>query len=155
MSALIDISDSVAAQLNEHVFRLEFTAERAYADIDEEIAHEGLAVEVVPVERVPTELETRGSVHYLCSADVVVRQKLAVGEDGRVVSGDVDNLVALVEEIHEWLIARELANEATWDSTVVIAAVVHRHLREWNQFTGIIRVTYSLTKCLQRSAESS
>jgi hypothetical protein len=155
VSVLIDVADAVAAELNGRVFSQAFTAVRAYADLEEQLSNPGLRVEVVPVEHVPVDLQTRGSAVYACAADVVVRKKLAAAGSSTVKADEVDALVSLVEELHEWLMMRELAYEATWESTVLISAVVHHHLRQWNQFTGIIRVTYSISRCLKHSAESS
>jgi len=151
MSALLEVADAIAAQLNSRVFRLPFTAVRSYADFDAAIDHDGLTVEVVPVENVPTELLTRGSVQYVCSADIVIRERLTFDASGQVKAQDVDDRVALIEELNEWLMMRQLDYDARWEATTIVAAVVHQHLREWNQFTGIIRIRYTLTRDLKHA----
>jgi hypothetical protein len=155
MSVLIDVADAVTAELNGHVFSQEFTATRTYADWDEQLSTYELRSDVVPVASMPTELDTRGSVNYLCSVDIGIRKKLEAGDSDRVDAEIVDPLVRLIEEIHEWTIGKELNYDATWESTIFVAAYVPEHLRQNNQFTGIVRVTYSVSKCLEHSAESS
>jgi len=150
---MIDVADAVAAELNGHSFSQEFTATRTYADWDEELTNSILRCDLVPVASMQTDLETRGSVSYLCSVDIGLRKKLDAGSGGHVTAATVDDLVRLVEEVHEWTIGREL-DIATWDSTVLVAAFVPEHLRQMNQFTGIVRITYSVSKCLEHSAES-
>jgi hypothetical protein len=159
-SVLIQTSDAVAAELNiptGHTWSLQFIAERTYADFDlplEDDAIRGkLLCDVVPVSRLITDLESRGgSVAYEPSIDIVFRKKFepadAQEDDGRLTKAAVDELVALVEEVNEHFTPTALTttDAATWKSTEIVAAVMHKHLREFNQFTGIIRLTFDATK---------
>jgi hypothetical protein len=157
-SILIQVADAIAHELNGKAFSFEFEAARAYADFDEQLLSDMLRAEVVPVGPLPTELDGRYSVAYQCSADIVLRKRFTPDDMEQVSGMDaarvkpcvVDPYVALVEEINEWLIAKRLTDmeDAVWRETSIVAAVVHKHLREWQQFTGILRVTYDVSKCL-------
>jgi hypothetical protein len=146
-SPLLEVPDAVAAALNSVVFSQPFTAVRRYADIDAKLELLPLSVEVVPVEKVDVELEDRGSVRYLASCDIVVRKKVSVDANG-VKQSEVDQLVNLLLSINEWLAIRELDADAGWFATTILTAVVHKHLREWHQYTGIIRVQYYVSRDL-------
>lgn len=140
MSVLLDTTDALAATLNEHNFSRPFTATRSYKDWEAERVT-ALTVDVLPVGLMHTEMETRGSLLYQPAVDVVIRQTVPI-INGRVDADEVDALVSLVEEINEYIMGRD-----NWQS-VVMNAVNHQHLREWQQFTGLIRVTYQVSKCL-------
>jgi hypothetical protein len=152
-AVLIQTADAVTAELNGHAFALEFTAERSYADwdlaLDDEAQRGILICDVVPVSRVVTDLETSGgSVAYEPATDIVFRKKFepadASNDDGRLTLEAVDELVALIEEVTEHFTpcALTATNPPRWKSTEIIAAVMHKHLREFNQYTGIIRLTF-------------
>jgi len=160
-SILLAVADALAADLTQHSFSVPFSATRTYADAEYQLdaAAGTLQCDVVPASELKTELDDRGTVRYLASAFVVFRRKFAgddieqVGstEQTRVKAASVDPLVGLVEEANEWLTAQErLTNrpDAVWNSTNIEAAVVHKHLREWSQFTGIIKTTYEVPKPL-------
>ena len=84
-------------------------------------------------------------------ADIVVRQKLSVPEQdpstGRIELAEIDVLVGLVLEIHQFFLAARLASYdmAVWDKTEVRAAYIPKHLRQHRQFTGIVRVTFDVS----------
>ena len=61
-------------------------------------------------------------------------------------NADVDGLVALVEEIHESLAAERLDQfeDAIWRDASIRATYVRQHLREWGQFTAILRISFDL-----------
>ena len=160
MSAvLIPVADALTAALNGHVFSQPVTWERTYADWDlplEKISD--LRGDVVPVQDPKCELETRGSLVYSPAIDLVLRRKFAGEhleqvpgvEEHRLKKADIDPLVALVEEVNEWLATRELPTyaDAVWQAPTIVAAVVHKHLRLYQQFTGVIRIGYSVSKDL-------
>jgi hypothetical protein len=160
-SVLLAVADALAADLNAHSFSVPFAAERSYADAEYQLetADGTLQCDVVPASELKTELDDRGTVRYLASAFAVFRRKFAgddieqIGstEQTRVKATAVDPLVALVESASEWLTGLErLTNhpDAVWNSTNIEAAVVHKHLREWSQFTGIIKTTYEVPKAI-------
>jgi hypothetical protein len=160
-SVLLTVADALAADLTAHSFSVPFAAARTYADAEYQLetATDTLQCDVVPASELKTELDDRGTVRYLASAFIVFRQKFAgddieqVGstEQTRVKAASVDPLVALVESASEWLTGLpRLTNhpDAVWNSTNIEAAVVHKHLREWSQFTGIIKTTYEVPKAI-------
>lgn len=138
---LIDLADAIAAALNSTTFSQPFTAVRRYADLDAKLETLDLAVEVVPVERLDTQLEVRGAIRYLPACDIVIRKRVG-GDATGVDRTQVDPLITLLLEINDWLAIRELEHQFTWQTTPIVTPVVHKHLREWHQYTGIIRVTY-------------
>jgi hypothetical protein len=160
-SLLLAVADALAEELSAHGFSRPFTAARTYADAEYQLetADGTLQCDVVPASELKTELDERGSVRYLASVFVVFRQKfaeadieqVAASELARVKAPAVDPLVALVEEVNEFLtgVAR-LTNYpvAVWSSTNIEAAIVHKHLREWSQFTGIIKTAYEVPKAI-------
>jgi hypothetical protein len=160
-SVLLAVADALAADLTAHAFSVPFAATRTYADAEYQLetADSAVQCDVVPASKLKTELDDRGTVRYLASAFVVFRRKFAgadieqvgTSEQSRVKAASVDPLVGLVEETSEWLTSQaRLTNhpDAVWDSTNIEAAVVHKHLREWSQFTGIIKTTYEVPKPL-------
>ena len=155
----IDVLEKVATGVTSALaggsFSQTFTAERSYADWElplDDAAADALRVDVVPVNNPETDLETRGQVNYKAAADIVVRKKLNVPEQdpstGRIAIGQIDALVALVLEIHQFFLAARLANydSAVWDKTEIRAAYVPKHLRQHRQFTGIVRVTFDVSR---------
>jgi hypothetical protein len=160
-SVLLQVADSLAGELAGHNFSVPFAAVRSYADAEYELhaAAGALQCDVVPASELKTELDDRGHVRYLASVWIVLRQKFAgadieqvgASEQTRVKPAAVDPFVALVEEVSEWLtgLARLTGYpDAVWNSTNIEAAVVHKHLREWSQFTGILKTTYEVPKAI-------
>ena len=154
----IDVLEKVATGVTDALaggtFSLPLTAERSYADwelpLDDDAADD-LRVDVVPVNNPETELESRGQVNYKVAAEIVVRKKLNVSEQdpttGRIELAEIDALVALVLEIHQFFLSARLASydSASWDKTEVRAAYIPKHLRQHRQFTGIVRVTFDVS----------
>lgn len=162
-SILIQTADAIVTELNTptgHTWSLEFTAERSYADWDlalDDTAQRGvLLCDVVPVSRLPVALETQSSVAYSPAIDVVFRKKFepadAQVDDGKITLSAVDELVTLVEEVNEYFAAMRLTgfDSAVWDPSrdIELTAVIHRHLREHDQYTGIIRLPFLASQSL-------
>lgn len=154
IDVLEKVATGVTSALAGATFSQTFTAERSYADwelpLDDDAADD-LRVDVVPVNNPATELEARDQVNYTVAADIVVRKKLNVAEQdpstGRIELAEIDALVALVLEIHQFFLAARLASydSASWDKTEVRAAYIPKHLRQHRQFTGIVRVTFDVS----------
>ena len=151
---LVDVADALVWELKTKPFSLAFTCERSYADWElplEETA-DALRVDVVPVGTLPAELDTREASEYRPACDVVVRKRMTpadyVPETKRLSLAKVDELVRLVEDIHDFLCAERLSKlpEAVWQETKILAAFKPSHLRLHHQFTGIVRVTYAIDK---------
>ena len=84
----------------------DFTPERSYADWASDIEElPGLRVDVVPVGYEENGLETRGTVEYLCTADIAVRQWFAPSKretNGRIKLSSIDRLIEFVQELNEF-----------------------------------------------------
>ncbi|MCI0361638.1 MAG: hypothetical protein L0211_24405 [Planctomycetaceae bacterium] len=158
-SILPTLADALVALLNEKTFSQDFTAVRTHNDWALPLEKAGpLRVEVAFVGKLDTTLLTRSSLLYVPSADIVIRQKFE-GEqlepipdttEMTVKAEFLDPLLALVEEINEYLTSRRLPAypEASWEGNRIIAPVSNRQLREKKQFTGIIRPTYRAPKTI-------
>lgn len=108
----------------------------------------------MPVGTTPADLDTREASEYRPACDIVVRKRMLpedyVPETKRLSLAKVDELVRLVEDIHDFLCAERLSklSEAVWQETKILAAYKPSHLRQHHQFTGIVRVTYAIDKDL-------
>jgi hypothetical protein len=145
-SALVQTAQSIADELNAHTFTLRFTAERSYRTDLELEDLDTLHVDVVPV-NAPSELASREVISYDCSVDIAVRKKFEPKDHdkaGEIDRDEIDRLMLLVQEVHEFLVRRRLTTfeEAAWQSTDIRLWYFPRHLREFRQFTGLIRVVF-------------
>jgi hypothetical protein len=162
-AVLVTLADAIAAELNAATWEgVTFKAVRSYADWELELKQLGeLHVDVVPAEYPNTDLDSRGSVGYGLSLDIGIRKRFEQSDlekCGAVVLAELDRLVLLVEEFHEFFIApgndttigRRLQDypEASWRETAIRAAASAKHLREMQMFLGVIRVTYDVSKSL-------
>lgn len=154
-SILIRVTEAVKDALNDGDFSQEFKAVRSYADwelpLEETIQSDTLFLDVVPVPPVPLDLETRGSLNYQPSVDIIVRRRL--GPERREASGrykieELDALTTFVEELAEFFVEDELANGGRWSGTEIRRAFVPAHLHKNHQFTAIVRVTFDADKVL-------
>lgn len=153
---IIDVADAIAAELNDHDFGHDYTAERSYGDWDMELSDlEHVHVDVVPAEA-KIEQDDRGETLHTVSIDVGIRKRFGptthMSDTGRVDKAEVNALVSLLQTFAEYLspvgaLAGRLPDvpEAAWDSVQVRALFIKDHLRELRQYTGIIRVTYQVT----------
>jgi hypothetical protein len=147
---IVQLADAVTAALAEAEFSVEFVPERSYADWTMQLEDsDTLHVDVVIVGHEASELDDRGDIAYVDAIDIGVRYKFgpeAREPDGRLRNADVDGLVALVEEIHESLAAERLDQfeDAIWRDASIRATYVRQHLREWGQFTAILRISFDL-----------
>src|SRR5262245_24348316 len=105
---LTRIAEGVLAEVSKGQFSQDFEAERSYADWELPLEEaDCLRVDVVPVSNMPVALQTRGDASYKPSVDIVVRRKFGVPDQeerrGRIAIEEIDALVGLVEEIHQFL----------------------------------------------------
>lgn len=153
---LVDVADALVWELKTKPFFLAFTCERSYADweLPLEEGDDALRLDVVPVGTMPADLDTREGSEYRPACDVVVRKRMLpedyVPETKRLSLAKVDELVRLVEDIHDFLCAERLSKlpEGVWQESKILAAYKPSHLRQHHQFTGIVRVTYAIDKSL-------
>jgi len=145
---LVATADAVLSALADQRFSQEFEPERSYADWELPLEDSAeLHVDVVPVNSPDFELETRGSVSYMPQVDIVIRKRLAHDQqepDGTLVLPEIDDLVYLVEEIAEYFVTDRFGDSDTivWQRTQIVAAFKPSHLRQYRQFTGIVRFTF-------------
>lgn len=151
---LVDVADALVWELTTRPFSLAFACERSYADweLPLEESADALRVDVAPVGTMPADLDTREASEYRPACDIVVRRRMLpanyVTSTKRLSLAKVDELVKLVEEIHDFLCAERLSKlpDAVWQETRILAAYKPSHLRTYHQFTGIVRVTYAIDK---------
>jgi hypothetical protein len=160
-SILVRVADAVAELLTSASSRLdlEYVAQRTYPPKDLNLGElTGLRVDVIPVAHAESKTIDRSRrTQYLCEVDIGIRKKFRKEErdstSGEIHLDEVDRLVEFVEQIHDFLTdpdgQRRLPGaqlDATWEDTKIRATYVQRHLREWQQFTGIVRVSYRAFK---------
>lgn len=156
-AVLIPIADALVVELNGR-FRSAFTATRSYADWALPLgAPTDLRCDVVPLNSPGVELETKSSLEYQVAADIVLRKKFPAAEledvpgvtnAKRVKIASVDGLLAIVEQVIEWLATRRLTvlEEAAWQPPQLLSAVQYSHLASNHQFTAILRQPYLISK---------
>jgi hypothetical protein len=149
------VKDSLIVASDAGEFYTQITPVRSYADWTDELRNlDELHVDIVANQAGDQELTTRGMVMYELPIDIGVRQRFDKDgidhETGRVAIQEVDRLVLLVEEIARFLAADRLTtySVAAYVETRVLSLFNRRHLRELNQFTGLIRSVYQVEKAV-------
>lgn len=153
-AVIVDIAEKIKDALNAGTFSVTFTAERSYAQWEEQLEDlDTLRVDVVPLQAGPaTNIETRSEVEYLAEIDIGVRKRFGRSEQeaetGRVDSTEIDDLVLLVQEIAEFFTTDRLTdtNTGIWQTTEIKQSWSRKHLREMRQFFGFVRLTFRVTK---------
>lgn len=154
---LADVVEALRQQLEDNVanFSVQFTPERNYADWEVKLEElDRLRVDVVlHSTEIETELAVNGYIKYEVPIEIAVRKRFGKGEtesSGRINIEEIDRLVLLVTQIHEFLCKDRLDDyeDAVWVETNIRAAYTPRHLRGFRQFTGIVRTKYNVTKAL-------
>ena len=148
MSAVIDIAEAVKAELNAPDGPTYgdppagLAAERHYRPRFELADMGVLHVTVVPK---GLELTTagRGIAQDDVQIDVAVQKKLATTD-----MAEIDALMALVEQIADFLRQRRLAGApgAAWVRTENVPVYSAEHLGELRQFTSVLTLTYRLMR---------
>jgi hypothetical protein len=137
MAVILDIADSVVAQLNGGSFSQPLTAERHYQPKFELSEMTDLKVSVVPRSLASKTLDrNRDTFDYLI--DVAVQQKTDMSQAA------LDALMTLVEEIADHFRTQPLASYPNARCTEVKNEPVYslEHLDEFRQFTSVITLTY-------------
>lgn len=159
-SMIAAVGDALRDEIAGHDFGVEFESERSYGQWDDRLdeLERRLRIDVVVVTVPVVEDVSQASqedVEYKLNYDVVIR-KLLNGEGdrdpihNRIANDAVDRLVYVTEQVLEFLAKRPLAgyDEASWESMRLRVVGWRKHLKEYGQFTSIIRVTYSVVKTL-------
>lgn len=159
MSVLSDCADAVVTALNTHSFTPTIAPSRNWDDLTGDLEDSDLHVDVVGVNHQVYELIERGSgdgdgtVSYQSQIAVGIRKKFAQSSQssaGNVAVAEVDALVELLESIAEFLTEKNIGttDQFEWEETKFLSSIVHKWLRNANQYTGIVLVTYTHAKSL-------
>lgn len=100
--------------------------------------------------------DSRISLRYEVLVDVAVRYRFGVAEqeiDGSISLDDIEGYVGLLEEIAELLATPAYRSPstktmATWIGNEIRFPWVPEHLKQYRQYTGILRATYVVAKDL-------
>lgn len=143
------IAEAVQEELAESSFSLQFIPTLTYdAQLKLEDA-DTLHVDVVPVRADPERID-RKTIRWTSLVDIGIRYRFGVNyqnpDTGHIDTYHVNRLMYLEQEIVE-VFFRESRIERLTDATMsdepaVRTAWIPKHMAEWSQFTGIIRVTY-------------
>ena len=139
---ITDIAQAVTDELNGGSFSLGFTAERKAVPMVKLSEMDSLHVTVVPREVESAALDRTRDSHEV-KVDIAVQQRVASLEND-----DIDPLMALVREIADFLNRRNVGGPAGagWKKTENKPVYSPEHLREMKQFTGVLTLTYQVTR---------
>ena len=142
MTTVLQIADSVTAQLNVASLSKSFTAERLYVPNFELEDMKELRVSVVPrdVELGPLDRE-QNRVH--ARIDVAVQKKFSTGNNS-----EIDPLVAFVEEVADLFRLKRLDSFHAARCVKVEHSVLYstEHWEQLRQFTSLLTLTFELAK---------
>jgi hypothetical protein len=142
MTTVLQVADSVTAQLNAAEFDFEFVAERMYVpNFDLEDMKE-LRVSVVPrdVELMPHD---RAHNKYHCRIDVAVQKKFSKGTNE-----EIDPLVDFVEKIADEFRLKRLTSFQAARCVKAEHSVLYssEHWEQLRQFTSLLTLTFELAR---------
>ena len=152
----VRIADAIAAELNAATLSMPIEARVRYV-LDETLEDAGAAgVKVdIAIATGASELSDRDALGYVDAFDLAIRKRLTSSdidqETGEPIASRMSDLISLVEEINETLAASERLNSydaAIWQDSEIRAFWVPAHVRQYNQFTGVLRVRYSVEESL-------
>jgi len=145
------LADAIAAVINASGL-VAVTAAASWADWDEELQDlDTLNIDVVPSE-VTSELNDRGELVYTLGTDIGIRQRFGQANQdsgtGRIARASLDALSLLTEQMHELFAADRptTQTQAVWLEVEYKAPFIRKHLREFRQWTSIIKTTHDWTK---------
>jgi hypothetical protein len=142
LATILQIADSVTAQLNTADLSHTISAERLYVpNFDLEDMKE-LRVSVVPRELIIV-AHDRATSKYNARIDVAVQQKFEQGSNA-----EIDPLVALVEQIADLFRLKRLDSMPEARCTQVEHPVIYsaEHWEQLRQFTSLLTLTFQLAR---------
>lgn len=142
MATILQIADSVTAQLNTADLSHSISADRLYVpNFDLENMKE-LRVSVVPRELIIL-AHDRATCKYNARIDVAVQQKFEHGNNA-----EIDPLVALVEQIADLFRLKRLDSMPEARCTQVEHPVIYsaEHWEQLRQFTSLLTLTFQLSR---------
>jgi hypothetical protein len=142
VTTILQIADSVTAQLNAAALSKPFTAKRLYVPSFDLEDMKELRVSVVPRELVIGGLD-RTTNRYEVRIDVAVQQKFSKGDNT-----EIDPLVGLLEEIADLFRLRRLDSLPKARCIGVEHPVVYslEHWEQLRQFTSLMTFTFQLAR---------
>lgn len=137
MSALlIDLTDAVVDELNDHSFSMDLIAERTYLPQFELKQFSELRVSVVPREQ-RTERLTRESCSEICGIDVGVQMRFAKQD-----AICIDPLMSLVDEILNHFNGLVFSGTGALCTAIKPSPVYSpEHMEQFRQFTSVLTLT--------------
>ena len=142
LATILQIADSVTAQLNTAELSHSISAQRLYVpNFDLEDMKE-LRVSVVPRELIIV-AHDRATSKYNARIDVAVQQKFEQGSNA-----EIDPLVALVEQIADLFRLKRLDSMPEARCTQVEHPVIYstEHWEQLRQFTSLLTLTFQLAR---------
>jgi hypothetical protein len=142
MSVITNIAEALKHELNAHDFSMEFEAARDYLPVFDLQDMQTLHVTVVPAGVTIQKLD-RSRTQSDVQVDIGVQKKLSEADNA-----EIDTLMALVEEIVDFLQFRPLAGlpTALWVSTENNPIFVREHMSEMRQFTSVLTLNYRVAR---------
>jgi hypothetical protein len=146
-STTIRIADAVVAVLNGATLSQPFTAERHYLPEFALPTMDTLHVSVVPAE-LDEELSDRTRDRAEYKIHVAVQKRVAKADGSGLDTQAIDGLMRLVEEIDDLFRHKPLAGfeEAHWVKTENRPIYDPKHLKEHNQFTSLLVLTFRIVR---------
>ena len=154
----VEVAEAVKDILTENKFGHTFEPERSYADWDFMLdAETGTLVDIVGV-LVGSELASQGDIVYDVRVDIAVRRRFSADQQsqGQIDIDEIDALCKLVEDIFTYF-AEDQTNSyvadrhlvayptAAWREVEIAAIADREHLRK-SQFTGVVRISFDVTR---------
>ncbi|TWU39324.1 hypothetical protein [Novipirellula artificiosorum] len=141
-ATVLQIADSIVAELNAAELSHKFKSERLYVpDFDLEDVKE-LRVTIVPreVEYLPLD---RVSNKLHATIDIAIQKKFSKGD-----AKEIDPLVMFVEQIADYFRLKRLNSYVAARCVKVENSVLYssEHWQQFNQFTSLLTLTFELSK---------
>ncbi len=142
MSLVLNIADSIVADLNAATLSLPVTAHRLYVPNFQLEDMNELRVSVVPRELQISSLDRARNQHDV-DIDVAIQKKFKTGD-----AAEIDPLVSLAEEIADFFRLQRLASfsAAIWSRTEHRVLYSQEHWDQMNQFTSLLTLTFRIAR---------
>lgn len=151
---LVKVAEAVAAELRSQTFTLQPMIERKYVS-GRLLGDVNVLYVDVQAGEVETEAADRERIKWTCRIYLIIRKRFdTVEEDattGEIDTKEIDRLVLLTEEIHDFFVLRPLAayDEAVWlgvEWQPGYAPYSPEDLQEFRQFTGLMAIDFGVVK---------
>jgi hypothetical protein len=133
---IINVADTIVAELNGHSFSLPFTSERGYLPTFELSDLDELKVTVVPKED-DGKLDTRASSSHEYAIDVGIQKKPPT-----IDKDELDPLMLLTQEVADFFLFGRRPGGATLVSPSIRILYLQDHLHKLRQFTSVVTLTF-------------